>query len=101
MKIRDLTLYGKVYGRYIVCPACKKRHIVDTTWRFNGNYENPTLYPSIVYGRQEDGDLCHSFVTKGQIGFCQDSQHKLAGKTVILPYIGEHDDAIRTGSEDS
>ena len=84
-------------------------------WGWNQSTERPTLTPSIrigyvkeppldpvtndfkrgTYGQYlkgPDGRLlgakdmvCHSFVTDGQIQYCSDSTHDLAGKTVPLP----------------
>jgi hypothetical protein len=34
-----------------------------------------------------DGEICHFFVTDGEIEFCGDSTHALSGKKVQLPEI--------------
>lgn len=72
------------------CPGCKSRHYIDTQepngsgaiWRWDGNAEAPTFSPSVNIVGQ-----CHYFITSGQIQFCGDSQHALAGQTVPFPDI--------------
>jgi len=58
------------------------------SWAFDGNAEAPTFNPSIrEYITKEDGTqktLCHHFVKEGNIQYCSDSPHELAGKTVPL-----------------
>ena len=72
------------------CPGCKQLHVIDVEqpnhlgakWQFDGNAEQPTFTPSInIVGH------CHYFITKGNISFCNDSRHVLAGQTVQLPDI--------------
>lgn len=76
------------------CPGCDEPHGVTIQggppqWTFNGNYDKPTFTPSVLcfttnkQGQRET--LCHYFITNGQIQFCGDSPHALAGKTVDLP----------------
>lgn len=100
------------------CPGCGTAHVVPVLesesphWDFNGDFEKPTLYPSLLIthfliselgklqyiewyergmpnrkGERFDGVeiTCHSFVTAGFIEFLKDSTHKLAGQTVPLP----------------
>jgi hypothetical protein len=64
-------------------------HPLPDTWTFNGNIEQPTFSPSF---RQHIGDgiICHYTVTDGQLNFCSDSMHSLAGCTVPLPEIPVH-----------
>lgn len=70
------------------CPGCNARHLINVgepnangaIWSFDGHTERPTFSPSInIVGS------CHYFITEGQIQFCADSAHALAGKTVELP----------------
>lgn len=79
------------------CPACRQLHEYavegpfrnGAQWSFNGDYERPTFTPSmrIVWGMGGDqpNKQCHYFVTDGQIRYCADSTHALAGLTVNLP----------------
>jgi len=71
-------------------------------WTWNGDVDKPTLKPSILTrGRREltdeevgrimkgesldiPDDVCHSFVTDGQIRFLSDCTHEHAGKTMDL-----------------
>ena len=93
------------------CPGCDQAHGVavgtpfrnGAKWSFNGNFERPTVNPSlhIKKGHYADGTpaadcwlckrgstacgICHSFVTDGQIQFLVDCTHTLAGQTVPVP----------------
>lgn len=92
------------------CPGCKCGHGVWTTktntqsavWSFNGNLERPTFSPSILitYTRDITDDerarilggeklhipqmRCHLFVVDGQLQYCPDCTHELAGRTVAM-----------------
>lgn len=90
------------------CQGCKCSHAVDERWQFNGNFDKPTLHPSILidtghYRSGHTGDCwctyneahpdnpspfkcgrCHTFVTDGNIQFLPDCTHHLAGKTIAL-----------------
>jgi Family of unknown function (DUF6527) len=93
------------------CPGCEELHMVNSGWKFNGNYDKPTFSPSVlvtgghynVEGAATkaghcwcnfkertglDSDFicirCHTFVTDGKIQFLSDCSHKLAGQTVEL-----------------
>lgn len=81
-------------GRSLVywCPACDGAHAVSldmpnaqgARWRWNGHPDFPTLWPSVNVNASGPG-RCHHFVTDGQIQYCADSQHALAGQTVDMP----------------
>lgn len=93
------------------CPGCDGAHQVQVgegpgpRWGFNGDYDRPTLTPSVLVRgtrieRDERGKwtgewicgangapipmVCHSFVRDGQIQFLNDCTHSLAGQTVPL-----------------
>lgn len=92
---------GTPYGLRFDCPGCGDPHVVPTQpsqngWGFNGDFDRPTLTPSILVhphgALAEDGavyqtPLCHSFVRDGRIEFLGDCTHALAGQTVDLPGI--------------
>lgn len=85
------------------CPGCDRAHIFDDRWQFNGDLDKPTFTPSYLskyrhpkgysndnpapvgYDGEYVDDICHSYVTDGQVKYLDDSYHKLAGKTVPLP----------------
>jgi len=60
----------------------------DERWSFDGNFESPTFSPSLLNTWQFVGGKpekrCHLFVKNGQIEYCSDSTHSLAGKTVPM-----------------
>ncbi len=80
-------------------------HIIPDSWSFDGNLEAPTFNPSVKitgkltikldgrwigdWVRDAGGDpvdfCCHYFLHAGQLQFCGDSTHALAGKTIELP----------------
>ena len=80
------------------CPGCDDHHVIPITgvhaWGFNGDYDRPTLTPSILckytpwndVTEQYDGpaSICHSFVREGRIEFLSDCSHALAGQTVDM-----------------
>lgn len=75
------------------CPACENYHWVPIgglrKWEFNGDFENPTVSPSVKIMLTE-GDIekvCHFFIRNGRIEFCSDSTHVLAGKAVEMATI--------------
>jgi hypothetical protein len=105
---------------HFLCPGCGNTHWLPVDgsapqrpkWQWNGDYEKPTLSPSILYRSghyipqhasaecwctynaehpDEKGPecvICHSFVRDGRIEFLSDCTHALAGQTVDLPDVG-------------
>lgn len=95
-KIKKRSGSGNYLHLQFFCPACKELHQINAVvgppvengpWGFNGDFETPTIAPSIrvKYGKE----TCHSFVEGGNIRFCSDSTHAMAGKTVPLPEVNE------------
>jgi len=78
------------------CPGCEQTHVIAVVqpfrngarWTFDGNAEAPTFSPSINIGPGTPLQ-CHYFIRAGQIDFCGDSRHALAGKIVPMPDIPE------------
>jgi hypothetical protein len=112
---QEFNKHNGATGLYFFCPGCKFPHAVNTDlkvlWGFNGDFEKPTLTPSVLLRSTKFTDLgnrqhrewidagypkrdepfdsvphvCHSFVTDGRIQFLGDSTHEFAGQTVELP----------------
>lgn len=91
-KIRDWTPDKSILEFH--CPGCGGLHRVGAKIHaFNGNYEKPTLSPSVLcsgYISHPDYEFgkeiyCHSFVVDGRIQFLDDCRHPLKGQTVDLP----------------
>ncbi len=80
-------------------------HAIPLGWTFDSNFDRPTVSPSVkitgkktvrvngkwtgewvyeAHGKPVD-ECCHYILTAGQLNFCGDSTHALAGKTVPLP----------------
>ncbi len=87
---------SNVPGHFLFdCPGCKCCHAIYTDefisdnpnhprWKYNGDPDCPTVTPSIrVF--DEEGTICHSYVTAGNIHFLADCRHELAGKIVPIP----------------
>lgn len=91
MKILDLDWDGKgTVAHAFFCLGCGQNHAaIEGRWTFNGNYEKPTLSPSIMvtapYMGEIENYVCHSFVTNGEIQYLNDCTHKFAGQTIELP----------------
>lgn len=69
------------------CPGCKFMHPLPDGWTFDGNLDAPTFTPSFKHTWPPTGKICHYFLTAGQLQFCTDSTHALAGQTVALPVL--------------
>lgn len=85
-------------GHYLVhgCPGCDEHHLIPdyegsrARWTFDGDFERPTLSPSVKHDWTVKGEaphVCHYFLRAGRIEYCGDSTHHLAGKTVDLPEV--------------
>lgn len=83
------------------CPGCKRHHVYYTNecekcnvhWNFNGDWSKPTFSPSLLnrWGKYVDPNyegeysgICHLFMVNGQLQFCADCTHELAGKIVDM-----------------
>lgn len=103
------------------CPGCDNFHAINVPehhdsdqpmWSWDGDYENPTIKPSIKvigtkkvrdeHGRwtgewefDENGNpikgVCHSFIEHGRWRFLGDCTHHLAGQTVDMVDIPEEE----------
>jgi hypothetical protein len=95
---------GSIKGYLFHCPGCGNPHAVfiaphkspsGATWTFNGDMFRPTFSPSILQRIEYTSgkvNICHSFVTDGNIIFLPDCTHKMAGKTVPLLDVIEEED---------
>ena len=96
-KLLPIEENGQIVGYFFDCPGCQAGHalyvrphrnIVGAGWDFNGDMGRPTFRPSVLsrytFANQPD-QVCHSFVTDGQIQFLNDCMHSLAGLTVDIP----------------
>lgn len=76
------------------CPACQCGHGVWTTspngktgarWKFDGNFESPTISPSLLIHHGKDGkEICHVVVSCGVINYCSDCTHAFASKSIPM-----------------
>lgn len=89
MKLQPVTRDGTTIAYVFYCPGCETPHqyMVDPggklCWKFNGDLERSTFSPSLLM--TSPGRRCHLFVRDGQIQYCGDCHHDLAGKTVDVP----------------
>jgi len=83
---------AQVIGYMMKCPGCKGFHYIPTAkpnsigarWNFDGNMEKPTFSPSIHQLPGNGVKRCHFHIIAGQIQYCTDSEHALAGQTVPM-----------------
>ena len=96
----------------IFCPGCQQLHkiwvnkpndLTSARWQWNCDQASPTFSPSILVkftkGPTEEEHaeyrktgflppprdmVCHFFVTAGQLHYCHDCTHELAGKVVPM-----------------
>jgi hypothetical protein len=123
MKSKQANYGNGVIGISFWCPGCKERHTVPVnvppghvgaSWTFNGDWDRPTLSPSLLlrsghyantppvpgncycdYAERHPDQppmpkgwtcsTCHFFLRDGKLEYCGDSTHALAGQTVDLP----------------
>ena len=93
-KLKIIYIRGKPYRHVFFCPGCKTEHFFvaksaddNTGWNFNGDFDNPTVTPSILtYPHQVPvGKFrCHCFITNGKVQFLGDCSHELKGQIVEL-----------------
>jgi hypothetical protein len=93
-KIKQISSSPTDYVYYFMCPGCKKWHAFSTKiHEFNYDFEEPTLFPAIVFDYPGNDtykkSYCKSELGNGKLEFSEDSTHELAGQTVELPEIGE------------
>ena len=81
------------YQLWFLCPACNAYHAINQEWKFNEDYDKPSIEPSIrVNGSNNNGVFeCHTWITKGKVKFFSDCSHEMARKQWIdLPEIDEN-----------
>jgi len=89
-KLRRGTCY---YSHW--CPGCEEMHVIYVaapariTWSFGGDIQRPSFSPSVRITAHK-GSVCHYFLTSGELRYCTDSTHRLAGTNVPLPDLPEH-----------
>lgn len=97
-RIRNVASVFQVYKVLaFVCPGCEYEHAFTVgppdgdrpRWTWNGSFDAPTFHPSLLCNKDIPEARCHSFVADGKIQFLKDCWHKLAGKTVDLPDLGD------------
>jgi hypothetical protein len=84
--IKEQVFENGTIWRTFYCPGCAKRHTINETWEFDGNYDAPTFSPSVLtQGSSWENRTCHSFIRGGLIEYLTDCTHELAGQVVPLP----------------
>lgn len=101
----DATVIETKTGWMIRCRACNWHEFPKVgkpgaSWTFDGDMEHPTFTPSMNElvngpGEHHNAELptrrCHFIVTRGQINYCGDCTHDLAGQSVPLDVWPETD----------
>lgn len=82
-----------------ICLGCDQTHLVYVrpcmkegvfAWKFNGDVDNPTLIPSVVFKvkftvKDRPDIKCHHFIKAGMIQYLSDCTHEYAGRIIELP----------------
>lgn len=109
MKVKPAHREDKLISVQLKCPGCEHFHAVPispealangATWKFTGDFDNPTLTPSVKitmgpfsghFGEKLKGKtiVCHFNLTNGNMQFHGDCTHHLKGKTIPLPEYAE------------
>lgn len=91
MKIKKQLTDENTVQYLFMCPGCESEHAFDDRWKFNQDFESPTISPSFLQegflgkkGGVEQYGICHSFIKDGMIQFLNDCTHELVGQTVEL-----------------
>lgn len=72
------------------CPACESAHWFRTgyaagpNWQFDGNFDKPTVTPSINVGPYTPEARCHSFMTAGVLHYQVDCWHEYKGLSLPM-----------------
>lgn len=96
--LRTVNDHGNVYQALLfVCPGCLEfggsgLHMLPVntennspSWSFDGDFERPTLNPSILTYKDRPEFRCHSFLRNGIFEFLDDCSHSLANQHVPIP----------------
>jgi len=93
-KIKKLKYEDDTIQYAFMCPGCNILHHFNTNWKYDEDFENPTVKPSLLWkGMVDDGNggwkkaKCHSYITEGKIKFLHDCSHSMKSTTVELPEI--------------
>ena len=71
------------------CEGCNDYHVIPIAepyhihWKFNGDYERPTVNDASVKHTMHDG-ICHYVIVNGIIEYYGDCSHQLSGQKVPL-----------------
>ncbi len=87
-KVRRIPKSETKVQYHFICPGCNCEHAFDDRWKFNQDFERPTISPSFLQKGSWNGkhkQVCHSFIKNGMIQFLGDCTHRLKGHTVALP----------------
>lgn len=88
-KVYEVKDGDKTTGYIITSPDTGQDIMFDNRWTFNGDFEHPTFWPSMVVDIKHevpsDGLVReHFFVRNGKIQYLRDCNHEMAGQTVDM-----------------
>lgn len=73
------------------CPGCGYEHSFRTKgkegqpkWTWNGDFEKPTISPSLLVFKDDPTRRCHIFVNNGMIQYLSDCFHDMKNKTIPM-----------------
>lgn len=101
-KIKIIDNQNDLVTAAFYCPGCNEEHnfkyysdknkYIDPNtdpWRFNYDFNKPTITPSILVTCSHINQRCHSYITDGVIKYLDDCSHFLKGTTIELSEIEE------------
>lgn len=114
-KIKEIEISNGHNKLRFICPGCNEEHQITRSWDFDGNFEQPTISPSIKVTFEYSSELnnkkakefflkkgrfptrkelpydikqiCHSYIKNGKIEYLGNCHHKLKNQTIDLPQI--------------
>lgn len=86
MKVIETKAYNGKRMFLIYCLACGRPHGFNENWKFDDNFNNPTVGSSLGVNKRDTGGFdCHSTIANGMITYHGDSlSHSVRG-TIPLP----------------
>ncbi len=76
---------------WFLCPGCRTNHGFDLRWKFNHDFDNPTVTPRIKswsitkINGEEFRFMCHVGITDGHLYYDESCTHPLKGQYMPMP----------------
>ena len=78
------------------CPGCNCYHwFTVPKWTWNGNFEKPTVSPSIITSPHDPRIKCHLQIICGELKYFTDSRHYLSGISISMVDLEEMEEKLK------